>query len=111
MPRKRDGAPVRGVNEIVEEITDNLRPWKSQSREAIDLAVRERMESLREMIPLQAKLMDRRRMRDHARDLDKALSAVEKLLMSDPGGLNLYLFSPLPLIKDEMSSKETIILA
>jgi hypothetical protein len=112
MPRKRDGAPVRGADEIVEEITDNLRPWKGRmSQEAIAIAVGEKLKLLREMIPLQAKLFDRRRMRAHAQKLDKLLSEVEEIRIKDPGGLNLSLFRPSSFSEDEMGSKEKLSLA
>jgi hypothetical protein len=112
MPREKGLAPGHRKDEIVEEITDNLRPWKDRlSREAIAKAVGEQLEFLRKMIPLQEKLMDRQRMRAHARELDKALSEVEKILIADPGGLNLHLFNPLPLSKSESESTEAILLA
>lgn len=112
MPRKREGAPVRGADEIVEEITDHLRPWKGRtSQEAIAIAIGEKLKLLREMVPLQAKLSDRRRMRAQAQKLDKSLSELEEILISDPGGLNLYLFRPSPPYEEEMGSKEELFLA
>jgi hypothetical protein len=111
MSRQKDRAS--GVaDEIVEEIVDHLRPWNGrQTREAITIAASEQLERLRQMIPLQAKLYDRSRMRAHAQELDKLLNEVEELLYSDPGGLNVHLFLPPSLSESEMASKETILLS
>jgi hypothetical protein len=112
MPRVRGPTAGRGTDEIVEEVADHLRPWKGrQSQEAVVIEVSKQLELLRGIIPLQVKIMDRRRMRTHARELDKALSQVEEILITDPGGLNWHLFSPLPLSTDEMGSEGTMLLA
>jgi hypothetical protein len=97
MSRKQDTASRRGADEIVEEIVDHLRPWKShKSVAAITAAVNHELEVLLKLAPLQAKLFDRARNRTHAKKLDRALSQVELLLASAPGVLAWFLFNPLP---------------
>ena len=97
MSRKQDTASRRGADEIVEEIVDHLRPWKShKSVAAITAAVNHELEVLLKLAPLQAKLFDRARNRAHAKKLDRALSEVEMLLASAPGALAWFLFDPLP---------------
>ncbi len=59
MPRKQDTASRRGADEIVEEIVDHLRPWKSQSVAAITAAVNHELEVLLKLAPPQTKLFDR----------------------------------------------------
>ena len=97
MSRKQDTASRRGADEIVEEIVDHLRPWKShKSVAAITAAVNHELEVLLKLAPLQAKLFDRARNRAHAKKLDRALGEVEMLLASAPGALAWFLFDPLP---------------
>jgi hypothetical protein len=85
--------------EIVEEIVDHLRPWKShESGAAITAAVNHELNLLLRLAPLQAKLFDRAQNRAHAKKLDGALSEVEKLLASAPGLLAWFMFDPLPPI-------------
>ena len=97
MARKQDMASRRGADEIIEEIVDHLRPWKShKSAAAITAAVNHELEVLLKLVPLQAKLFDRARNRAHAKKLDRALSEVERLLASAPGALAWFLFNPLP---------------
>jgi hypothetical protein len=108
MPRKKDIAPDRGADAIVEEITDHLRPWKGrQSRQAIAIAVGKNLKILRENIPLSGKLFNRRRLREHALRLDKSLREVEDLLKSAPDSLNLHLFKPVSFSKGEIGAIET----
>jgi hypothetical protein len=96
MSRKQDTASRRGADEIVEEIVDHLRPWKShKSVAAITAAVNHELNVLLQLAPLQAKLFDRARNRTHAKKLDRALSEVEMLLASAPG-VEWFLFNPLP---------------
>jgi len=97
MSRKQDTASRCGADEIVEEIVDQLRPWKShKSVAAITAAVNHELNVLLKLTPLQAKLFDRARNREHAKKLDRALSEVEMLLASAPGVLAWFLFAPLP---------------
>jgi hypothetical protein len=97
MSRKQDTASRRGADEIVEEIVDHLRPWKShKSAAAITAAVNHELNVLLQLAPLQAKLFDRGRNRTHAKKLDRALGEVEMLLASAPGALAWFLFDPLP---------------
>jgi hypothetical protein len=97
MSRKQDTASRRGADEIVEEIVDNLRPWKGgKSVAAITAAVNDQLGVLLKLAPLQAELFDRARNRAHAKKLDDALSEVETLLASAPGALAWFLFDPLP---------------
>ena len=85
------------MDEIVEEIVDHLRPWKShKSAAAITAAVNYELEVLLKLAPLHAKLFDRARNWTHAKKLDRALSEVERLLASAPGALAWFLFNPLP---------------
>jgi hypothetical protein len=96
MSREKEPAPGgRATNEIVEEIVDNLRPWKGgKSVAAITAAVNDQLAVLLKLAPLQAELFDRARNRAHARKLDDALSEVETLLASAPGALAWFLFDP-----------------
>jgi hypothetical protein len=97
MSRKQDTASRRGADEIVEEIVDHLRPWKShKSIAAITAVMNHELNVLLKLAPLQAKLFDRARNRAHAKKLDRALSEVEMLLASAPGVLAWFFFDPLP---------------
>jgi hypothetical protein len=98
MSREKEPAPGgRATNEIVEEIVDNLRPWKGgQSVAAITAAMNDQLAVLLKLAPLEAELFDRARNRAHAKKLDDALSEVETLLASAPGALAWFLFDPLP---------------
>ena len=97
MSRKQDTPSRRGADEIVEEIVDHLRPWKShKSVAAITAAVNHELDVLLKLAPLQTKLFDRARNRAHAKKLDRALGEVEMLLASAPGALAWFLFDPLP---------------
>jgi hypothetical protein len=97
MSREKEPAPSGRANEIVEEIVDNLRPWKGgKSVAAITAAVNDQLGMLLKLAPLQAELFDRARNRAHAKKLDDALSEVETLLASAPGALAWFLFDPLP---------------
>ena len=98
MSREKEPAPGgRATNEIVEEIVDNLRPWKGdKSVAAITAVVNDRLGVLLKLAPLQAELFDQARNRAHAKKLDDALSEVETLLASAPGALAWFLFDPLP---------------
>jgi hypothetical protein len=96
MSRKQDTASRRGADEIVEEIVEHLRPWKSRrSVAAITAAVNHELGVLK-LAPLEAKLSDRARYRAHAKKLDGALREVETLLASAPSTLAWLLFHSLP---------------
>jgi hypothetical protein len=76
MSRKQDTASRRGADEIVEEIVDHLRPWKShESVAAITAAVNHELEVPLKLAPLQAKLFDRARNRAHAKKLEPPTEA------------------------------------
>jgi hypothetical protein len=86
--------------EIVEEILDWLRPWKHRvSDAAVTAAVNQHLDLLL-LVPLEAKLFDRRQYRAHAEQLDGALLKVETLLASTPDGLALALFDPVTITED-----------
>jgi hypothetical protein len=75
MSRKQVTTSRRGADEIVEEIVDHLRPWKShKSVAAITAAVNHELDVLLKLAPLQTRLFDRARNRAHAKKLDRALS-------------------------------------
>jgi len=87
----------RRRDEIVEEIVDNLRPWKNRmSIAAVTADVSHELNILAKLVPLQKKLFNRIANRAHARKLDSALGKVETLLTSSPGALAFLLFDPLP---------------
>jgi hypothetical protein len=99
---KRDSVPPDATryDEISEEITDNLRPWKRHAnRNAITAAVNYQLDALRKLAPLQERLFDAGQYREHARKIDKAFENVEKLLKSAPAMLALSLFDPLPRLE------------
>jgi len=77
---KRGFAPANAIrrDEIVEEVVENLRPWKNhKSRESVTAAVNQQLDVLVELAPSLAKLSDRRRYRGPAKKLANALSNVE----------------------------------
>jgi hypothetical protein len=57
---------------------------------------------------LQNKIFDRRIYRDYTKKLDKALSNVEKLLLSSPGALPFILFPPPPPMKPVETVEEIL---
>ena len=78
---------------LLQGIIDNLRPWKKGLFEQrIEADVLYEIGVLRKAAPLWKKMNDRRAMREHAKKLDKALEAVEKLVKSTPGTLGSLLF-------------------
>ena len=82
------------LGEIVEEIVDNLRPWKNRnSRNIVTAQVNKTLDLLLKLIPLQKKVFDRRTYRDYTKKLDKALRNVETLLLSIPEALPFILCS------------------
>ena len=86
--------------EIVEEILDWLRPWKHRVTDAVvTAAVNQHLDQLL-LVPLDAKLFDRRLYRAHAEQLDGALLKVETLLASIPDGLAFALFDPVTITED-----------
>jgi hypothetical protein len=87
-------------DEIVEEVVDNLRPWKDhKSRDTVTAQVSKTLNSLLKSVP--KKLFDRRPVLKHVKKLGKALSNVETLLLSSPGTLPLILFPPPPRMNEE----------
>jgi hypothetical protein len=103
-------ARIRGVPsairqiEIVEEITDNLRPWKyHRSRAQTSHEVKRRLSILHEYLPLVAELYDRKKNRAHAKKLNRTLVMLEGLLKSAPGALTWSLFNP---IEDPMLTED-----
>jgi hypothetical protein len=88
--------------EIIEEIADHLRPWKGRkNRAAIISAVDTDLTFLLMLSPHEAKRGDRKKNRDHARQLDQALLKVEILLASAPDPLKSFLLNPLPTMTKE----------
>jgi hypothetical protein len=92
---------ARRRDEIVEEITENLRPWKNhKGRDTVTAAVNTALARLLRIVPFEKKFFDPRPARKHAKKLDKAISKVESLVESSPGMLLGNLFDPtLPLTK------------
>jgi hypothetical protein len=62
----------------------------------VTASVKHELGVLLRLAPLQSKLFDQKRSRDHAKKLDVALSKIEPLLASAPGALAWFLFDPLP---------------
>jgi hypothetical protein len=82
-------------NEIVEEVIDNLRPWKNhKNRDTVTTAVNQDLDRLLRIVPFEKEFFDPRAARKHAKKLDKAISKVETLVESCPGMLNGDLFDP-----------------
>jgi hypothetical protein len=97
MTQKRHSASEARQHEIVEEVIDNLRPWKVRSsRAAVRASVKHELDILAKIVPLGTELFDRRKNRDHAQKLSLAIAEVERLLASTPGMLAWSLFNPLP---------------
>lgn len=97
--KKSDAVPPNAVRreEIVEEIADHLRPWKNRkSNTAITAEINQELDVLLKLVPLETKLYDRTRNRNHAQQLDSALTEVETLLASAPSMLAWFLFDPSP---------------
>ena len=99
--------------EIIEEVVDNLRPWKNhKSRDAVIAEVKKALDILRIAIPIQYMIFDPRPFREHAKKLDKALHNVEALITSSPLTLTALLFAmrpiapPIPVNNAEYSSVE-----
>jgi hypothetical protein len=84
------------LDDIIEEIVTHLWPFKRKTEAEVTAGVRNAVDALMKIAPLQRKLGDRSLIRDHAKKLDAALGKVEELLASCPGGLAGHLFSPLP---------------
>lgn len=93
--------------EIVEEIVDNLRPWKHRISEAtVTAAVSRALDERVDLIPTDAELAERKLNRIHARRLNKALASVETLLASAPDLLAAELqFFSLPPDDEEATAE------
>ena len=92
---KRDVVPLSAIrrDEIVEEVIDNLRPWKNhRSRDTVTPKVKHSIDALRKIVPIQKELYDRKPFREFAKKFDKALSKIEELLASSSGKFNHLLF-------------------
>jgi hypothetical protein len=104
--RRRKGgyspADATRRGEIVEEIVDWLRPWKNRMSGAEVTATVNQHLDLLALAPRDAKLMDRRLYRAHAKQLDGALHKVETLVASAPGALALALFDPATITEDSL---------
>ncbi len=97
--RKRDFTPPDAIrlDEIVEEIVDSLRPWKTRMSEAqVTTSVIQSLGMLVKFAALEAAFSDRNQNRVRAQQLDSALAEVETLLTSAPSILAVLLFNPLP---------------
>jgi len=102
MSRIRGTQSAIRQNEIVEEIVDNLRPWKShKSRVAISQEVKGKLDTLRYYIPSLTEFYDRTKNREHAKKLHRALSTLEGLLKSTPEALAWTLFNPAVITENE----------
>ena len=95
--KKSSVAPPNAIrrDEIVEEITENLRPWKNHTgRDTVTAAVDNRIDGLLITVPFEKELLDPRAARKHAKKLDNAISKLETLVETCPGMLNGDLFDP-----------------
>jgi hypothetical protein len=94
-------------DDLLQGIIENLRPWKKGLfKQCVEADVRREIGVLCKAAPLWKKMNDRRAIREHAKKLDKALDAVEKLVKLAPGTLELLLFlkgarDPSKTIEDE----------
>ncbi len=113
--RNRAVAPSDAIRrgEIVEEVVDNLRPWKNRkSRETVTRDVDHSIGVLRKLVAAQMLLLDQQPFREFRKKLDKALSDVEKVLASKPVMFSQFLFRTTPQVGDSfvsissMSSRE-----
>ena len=95
--KKRSVAPPNAIrrDEIVEEITENLRPWKNHTgRDTVTAAVDKSIDGLLITVPFEKEFLDPRAARKHAKKLDNAISKLETLVETCPGMLNGDLFDP-----------------
>ena len=83
-------------DEIVEEIVDQLRPWKEGEAKVIEL-VQNDLHYLLLLAPLEARrCSDRTVNRVHAQKLDRVLLSMEELLATAPIPLRQFLLDPIP---------------
>lgn len=82
-------------DDIVQEIVDNLRPWRDHKGEStVTAEVKRTLNTVLE-ISLSAKFLSYRKSdREHAKNLDKALRQVEILMPQTPEHLACLLFFP-----------------
>jgi hypothetical protein len=96
---KRSITPANAIRrgEIVEEIVENLRPWRNhKSRDAITAAVNKEIDKIPGRLPDETDFFDPKQGRKIVKSLVKALRQVEMLLLSLPatrGGYKHY-FDP-----------------
>src|ERR1700733_601260 len=84
------------VEEIVEELVDQLRPWKI-GEAAITKQVNIDLTHLLILAPLEARrCADHTSNRAHARKLERALLSIEELLTTAPIPLSQFLLNPVP---------------
>ena len=77
---KRDVAPLSAIrrDEIVEEVIDNLRPWKNhRSRDTVTPKVKHSIDALRKIVPIQKELYDRKPFREFAKKFDKVVTGIK----------------------------------
>jgi hypothetical protein len=87
---------VARVEEIVEELVDQLRPWKF-GEAAIIKAVNINLTHVLILAPLEARrCADHATNRAHARKLERALVTIEELLTTAPIPLSQFLLDPYP---------------
>ena len=100
--------PIRR-EEIVEEIVLLLRPWKDRMGEAtVTAEVNRALDAHLKFANQQARVSNRKQIRDHAKRLDRALLAVESLLGAAPSSLVWFLYYPLTLVKTKPPRAEDI---
>ena len=96
--RKADFSPPKATRrgDIVEEIVVELEPWKRRRSEAsVTVQVNRTVDYLLETFPPGMQRPSRKGYRTHAKQLDRALTKVQMLLLSAPGLLAWSLFYPL----------------
>jgi hypothetical protein len=93
-------APVARVEQIVEEIVDQLRPWKGGEARVTE-SVQYDLKWLLFLAPLEATRSNRTLNRVHARKLYRALLSIEELLATAPGPIRSFLENPLPTMTSD----------
>jgi hypothetical protein len=88
-------ATLARQEQIVEEIVDQLRPWKG-GEALVTETVQHDLKWLLFLAPLEATRSNRTLNRIHARKLYGALLSIEELLATAPGPLRSFLENPLP---------------
>ncbi len=95
MAQRGKRASAARQSEIIEEIVENLRPWKKRQSDAtVTASVERALEVLLALTPVQSRLLNKTNNREHAKRLDGVLSDLETVLAGTPELLAWYLFEP-----------------